>query len=124
MKTTKEEIVTGKIRPTKRVSRFEKYNCTGKLRVEVKVEDGEVTEVINMPKRGGCKTLLQTIGKLITAMLECNIDIQYVLEILDSVDPCTAPKERHDYKDGTIAKEDLGFGGCPRIIAKAIKEKL
>ncbi len=116
--------MTAKIRPSKKVKRFEKYNCTGKLRVEVKTEDGEVTEVINMPKRGGCKTLLQSIGRLITAMLECNIDIHYILEVLDNVDPCTSPKDRPGYKDGTIKKEELGFGGCPRIIANAIKEKL
>ena len=113
-----------KIRPTKHIKRFERYNCTGKLRVEVKMEDGEVSEIINLPKRGGCKTLLQTIGKLLTGMLECNIDINYILEILESVDPCTAPKDRVDYKDGRIPKESLGFGGCPRIIANAIKEKM
>lgn len=112
-----------KIRPSKRVPRFEKYNCTGKLRVEVK-SNGEIEEVILMPKKGGCKALLQTIGKLITGMLECNIDPNYILEILDSVDPCTAPKDRIEYREGKIPKEELGLGGCARIIAQAIKEKL
>lgn len=116
--------MTGKIRPTKKVPRFEKYNCSGKLRVEVKGDNGDISEVILMPKKGGCRTLLQSIGKLITSMLECNIDPGYILEVLDSVEPCTAPKDRPDFKDGTIPKEELGFGGCPRIIAQAIREKL
>ncbi len=83
-----------------------------------------IEEVILLPKKGGCKTLLQAIGKLITGMLECNIDVNYIVEILESVDPCTAPKERQDYKNGSIKKDELGFGGCPRIIAQAIREKL
>lgn len=116
--------MTDKIRPTKCVPRFERYNCTGKLRVDVKMDNGEVSEVILLPKKGGCKTLQQCIGKLITAMLECNLDVNYILEVLDSVDPCTAPKDRSDYKEGKIPKESMGLGGCPRIIAQAIKEKL
>ena len=117
--------MTDKIRPSKRVNRFELYNCTGKLRVEVKVsKENGLEEVILMPKRGGCKTNLQLIGKLITGMCECNIDPHYILEVLDSVDPCTSPKERTDYKEGKIKKEELGFGGCTRIIEKAIKQKL
>ena len=114
-----------KIRPSKRVPRFEKYNCTGKLRVDVKKdEEGGVEEVIILPKKGGCKYNLQAIGKLVTAMLECNIDPWFIVEVLESVDPCTAPKDRIDFKDGTISKDDLGFGGCPRIVALAIKQKL
>ena len=117
-------MTPAKIRPTKQVPRFERYNCTGKLRVDVKLDNNEVTEVILLPKKGGCKTLQQCIGKLITAMLECNLDVNFILEVLDSVDPCTAPKDRVDYKEGKITKEAMGLGGCPRIIAQAIKEKL
>ena len=114
-----------KIRPTKRVPRFEKYNCTGKLRVDVKSnkEDG-VYEVILLPKRGGCKILHQAIGQLITGMLECNLDPWFIVETLDKVDPCTAPKDREDYKKGEIKKEEMGFGGCPRILSAAIRKEL
>lgn len=113
-----------KIRPTRRVPRFEKYNCTGKLRVDVKGNGDGIEEVILLPKKGGCKTLLQCIGRLITGMLECNIDHNYIIELLEDTDPCTAPKDRVDYKEGKIKKEELGFGGCPRIISQAIREKL
>ena len=95
-----------------------------KLRVDVKRGEDGIEEVILLPKKGGCKTLHQAIGKLITGMLECNIDPYYIAEILESVDPCTAPKDRSDYKDGTIKKESLGFGGCPRIILEAMRKKM
>lgn len=114
--------MVAKIRPTKRVPRFERYNCTGKLRVDVKGNGEGIEEVILLPKRGGCKTLLQTLGKLITAMLECNIDPNFIVEILDSVDPCTSVKDRPDRKD--LKKEEMGWGGCPKIVMNAIKEKL
>jgi len=113
-----------KIKPTKKVPRFERYNCNGKLRVEVKDGNGEITEIILLPKGGGCRTLLQSLGKFITFCLECNIDINAILGVLDSIDPCTAPKDRVDFKEGKIKKEEVGFGGCPRIIASAIREKL
>jgi len=110
-----------KIVPTKKVSRFEKYNCTGKLRVEVKKDAGEITELILLPKKGGCRILLQLIGRLITCMLECNVSLDYIKSILRDTDPCTAPKERMDRAE--IPKEELGFGGCPKIILQAIEAK-
>ena len=116
--------MVAKIRPTKRVPRFERYNCTGRLRVEIKTDDDGISEVILLPKGGGCKTLINTISRLLTFCLECCIDINDILKVLDSVDACTAPKDRTDYKEGKIEKELLGFGGCPRIIATAIREKI
>jgi len=114
-----------KIRPTRKVPRFELHNCTGRLRVDVKqTADGDLEEVINLPKGGGCKVNLQAIGKLITAMLECNIDPWFIVETLESVDACTAVKDRSEWKEGKIKKEEMGFGGCPRIIARAMREKL
>ena len=113
-----------KLVPIKTAPRFERYNCTGKLRVEVKGPKGEVEEVILLPKGGGCETNLKAIGSLLTLFCECNIDMNVVVEALEKVRPCTAPKERQDYKEGKIAKEDLGFGGCPKIIAEAIRMKM
>ena len=113
-----------KIRPTKTVPRFEKYNCTGKLRVDIEEKDGDIIEIQLFPKGGGCRTLQQAIGKLTTGMLECNIDPWYIVEILESVDPCHAVKERPEFREGKIERELMGFGGCPRIVAQALREKL
>ncbi len=114
-----------KIKPTKRVPRFEKYNCSGKLRVDVRTDSaGDIEEVIIMPKGGGCETNLKTIGSFITFCLECNIDIDAILEVLDKIKACPAPKDRADYKKGEIPREELGFGGCPRIIAEGIRQKI
>ena len=114
-----------KIKPTKKVPRFERYNCSGKLRVDVKNDsNGDLEEIIILPKGGGCETNLKTIGSFITFCLECNIDTDAILEVLDKQKACTAPKDRADYKKGDIPREELGFGGCPRIIAQAIREKI
>jgi len=115
--------MTNKIKPTRIVKKMEKYNCTGKLRVKVDKEDGEISEVVMLPKGGGCKSNLETIGRLVTAMLECNIDLDFILEILESSAPCTAVKDRADVRDGTLPKNEIGFGGCSRILAWAIKQK-
>ncbi len=114
--------MVAKITPTKKVKRFEMHNCAGKLRVDVKVDDGEISEVILMTKKGGCKYNLQLIGRMITSMLECNIDIHFICSILDANDPCPAPtarSKREELKDCQV-----GHGGCSKIIMKAIQEKL
>lgn len=111
-----------KIVPTKKVKRFEKYNCSGKLRVQVNVDNGEVSEVILLTKKGGCKYNLQLIGRLITGMLECNISIDYILSILDDNDPCPAPMMRA--KRENLPLEECGLGGCSKIIKMAIEEKV
>ena len=111
-----------KIQPTKRTKRFERYNCSGKLRVQVLVEGGEVSEVILLPKKGGCKYNLQLIGRLITFLLECNIDVNHLIKILDDTDPCPAPLARA--KREGLPTEEVGVGGCSKIILKAIQEKL
>ncbi|MCP3681067.1 MAG: hypothetical protein GY861_00115 [bacterium] len=114
--------MTPKITPCKRIKRFEKYNCAGKLRVQVNEEGGEITEVICMPKKGGCKYNLQLIGRLISGMLECNIDIHYITSILEANDPCPAVVMRMKRED--LPQEDCGIGGCSKIILNAITEKL
>ena len=111
-----------KVTPTKKVERFERYNCTGKLRVQINTNGSEITEVINMPKKGGCKYNLQLIGRLITGMLECNIDINYILSILDDNDPCPSPASR--MKRENLNREETGLGGCSKIIKVAIENKL
>ena len=114
--------MVAKITPTKKVKRFEMYNCSGKPRVDVKVDEGEVSEVICMPKKGGCKYNLQLIGRMITSMLECNIDIHFICSILEANEPCPSPtarSKREELKDCPI-----GHGGCAKIILKAIQEKL
>ena len=114
--------MTAKITPCKRIKRFEKYNCAGKLRVQVNEEAGEITEVICMPKKGGCKFNLQLIGRLISGMLECNIDIHYITSILEANEPCHSPTSRA--KRENLPMEEVGTGGCSKIILNAIKEKL
>jgi len=111
-----------KIRPERKSSRYEKKNCSGKLRVEVKVDEGEISEIILMPKKGGCKYNLQLIGRLLTSMIECNIDINYIITQLEDTDPCPAPLQRWKRENG--GKEEYGLGGCPKIILGAIKQKL
>ena len=114
--------MTGKIRPTKEIPKWEKYNCTGKLRVEVKKENGDVIEVIVLPKGGGCETNLKAIGSLVTGMLECNISVEYICEILEGVKKCQSPSSRMNREN--LPREKTGIGGCPSIIAAAIREKL
>lgn len=113
--------MTPKIVPTKSAPRFEKYNCTGKLRVDVRTNDGEISEVINLPKGGGCKYNLQLIGRLLTLLLECNIDIKYIIKTLEDTDPCPAVVSRMNREK--LNKDECGLGGCPKIILAAIKEK-
>jgi hypothetical protein len=114
--------MTPKITPTKKCKRFEKKNCTGILRVEVKTDSGEISEIILLPKKGGCKFNLQLIGRLLTGMLECNIDVNYLLSILDANDPCPAVVLRMKRENGN--KEEYGIGGCSKIIKEAIETKL
>ena len=114
--------MTNKIRPTREIPKWEKYNCTGRLRVEVKKSDGEVIEVIVLPKEGGCETNLKCIASLITGMLECNIAVDYICEILEGVKACPAPASRMRKED--LPREKTGVGGCPKIIAQAIREKM
>lgn len=114
--------MVAKITPVKKVKRFEMYNCAGKLRVDVKIDEGEISEVICMTKKGGCRYNLQLIGRMITSMLECNIDIHFICSILDDNDPCPSPtsrSKREELKDCLV-----GHGGCSKIILKAIQEKL
>jgi len=114
--------MVAKITPTKKVKRFEMYNCAGKLRVDVKVDEGEISEVILMTKKGGCKYNLQLIGRMITSMLECNIDINYICSILEANDPCPSPTARSKREE--LNDCPIGHGGCSKIILKAIQEKL
>ena len=114
--------MVAKITPVKKVRRFEMYNCAGKLRVDVRTDDGEISEVICMTKKGGCKYNLQLIGRMITSMLECNISIDYICSILEANDPCPSPTARSKREELTECQ--VGHGGCSKIILKAIQEKL
>ena len=111
-----------KIQPSKRVKRFEKYNCSGKLRVQVNEDNKEVSEIILLTKKGGCTYNLQLIGRLLTFFLECNIDIKHMLQILEDNDPCPAVIMRQ--KRDNLPIEECGVGGCSKIIKNAIEEKL
>ena len=105
--------MTNKIRPTREIPKWERYNCTGRLRVEVKKDKGEVIEVIVLPKEGGCETNLKCIASLITGMLECNIAIDYICEILEGIKACPAPAARMRKEDLPREKTrspDQGFG--------------
>lgn len=108
--------------PKKKIKRFEKYNCSGKLRVQVNVDDGEISEIMLLTKRGGCTYNLQLIGRLLTFILECNVDIKYLLQILDDNDPCPAVIMRQ--KRDNLPIEECGVGGCSKIIKQAIEQKL
>jgi hypothetical protein len=110
-----------KISPTKKANHFKKYNCSGKLRVEV-IKNGDINEIILLPEGGGCKHNLQLIGRLLTLLFECNIDTKHILEVLEKNDPCPSPLARMNREN--LAKEQVGVGGCPKIILAAIKEKL
>jgi hypothetical protein len=112
--------MTNKISP-KKVPHFKKYNCSGKLRVEV-LANGDVKEVILLPEGGGCKYNLQLIGRLLTLLFECNIDTKHILDALDKNDPCPAPVARMNREK--LIKEEVGLGGCAKIILTALQEKL
>jgi hypothetical protein len=84
-------------------------------------KDGEVVEVLLLPEGGGCKHNLQLIGRLLTAMMECNIDTGFIMELLDKTDPCPAPVARMNREK--LNKEEVGVGGCSKIILAAMKEK-
>lgn len=114
--------MSAKVKPTKKIKKFERYNCSGKLRVQVNVDGGEVSEVILLTKKGGCKYNLQLIGRLITFALELNADVNDILKVLDDNDPCPAVIRR--MKDEGLPKEETGVGGCAKIIKQAIEEKL
>jgi len=114
--------MTKGLRPVKEIPKWEKYNCKGRLRVEVKKDNGDVIEVIVLPKGGGCETNLKAIGSLITGMMECNISVEYICEILEGVKPCQSPSSRMNREE--LPREKVGIGGCPKIIAQAIREKL
>ncbi|MHA1853864.1 MAG: TSCPD domain-containing protein [Candidatus Heimdallarchaeaceae archaeon] len=114
--------MTPKITPTKNRKRFKKYNCSGRLRVDVIIDDGEISEVILLPERGGCKYNQQLIGRLISGMLACNISIDYILQILDKNDPCPSVVMR--MKRENLPKEECGLGGCSKIVKEAIELKL
>jgi hypothetical protein len=110
-----------KITPTKKIPHFKKYNCSGKLRVDI-LTNGDINEVILLPENGGCKHNLQLIGRLITLILECNIDIKCLLNVLEKTDPCPAPISRMNREK--LPREEIGIGGCSKIILTAILEKL
>jgi len=111
-----------KITPVKKNSHFKKYNCSGKLRVDVRVRDGEICEIILLPEGGGCKHNLQLIGRLLTFCFECNIDINHILSILEKNDPCPSPTSRMNREK--LPREECGIGGCSKIILEALKEKI
>ena len=114
-----------KIKPTRQSKRFEKYICHGKLRVDIKKENGDFIECKNMPKEGGCQINIEALGRFITGFWECNIINDFVKDILRKCRPCPSPKERYLRLRGTkdeIPKEEIGFGGCPKIILMAIEE--
>jgi hypothetical protein len=108
-----------KIGPTRSVKKFERYNCTGKLRVKVDFED-DVMEVIVLPKGGGCETNLKCIAALIVAMEESNIDRGFIISTLRKIKPCGSPIKRMQREN--LPREQVGMGGCPQIIADAIEE--
>jgi len=114
--------MVAKVVPTKNRRRFKKYNCAGKLRVDVLVDDGEVSEVILLAEKGGCKYNQQLIGRLISGMLSCNIQLEYIMSILEKTEPCPAVISR--MKRENLPKEECGLGGCSKIVLAAIKEKL
>lgn len=111
-----------KIRPVKQIKKWEKYNCTGKLRLEVKVDKEDTLEVIALPKHGGCEFLIKAICAVITAMSECNIDHRFIVETLRKVKPCGTPTKRMQREN--LPREQVGVGGCAHIIADAIEDKL
>jgi len=113
--------MTPKILPIKKHPCFKKYNCTGKLRVDVNTHNGEIAEIILLPEKGGCEPNLQLIGRLLTAMIECNIDINYILTLLEKNKTCPAPIMRMNREK--LPREECGIGGCSKIILEAIKEK-
>ena len=113
--------MTGKILPVRKNHHFKKYNCSGKLRVDVLKKDGEIIEVLLLPEGGGCKYNLQLIGRLLTGMLDCNIDTGFIIELLEKTDPCPASVARMNREK--LNKEEVGIGGCSKIILQAIKEK-
>ena len=110
-----------KILPTKKNHHFKRYNCSGKLRVEVIKKDGEIIEIILLPEGGGCKHNLQLIGRLLTGMMDCNIDTGFIMELLEKNDPCPAPVARMNREK--LDKSEVGIGGCSKIILEAMKEK-
>jgi len=114
--------MSAKIIPTRKNPRFKKFICNGRLRVDVTVENDEVTEVILLPEKGGCRFNLQLIGRLITGMLSCNISLDYILSLLDENDPCSAPMLRAKRENLNIG--DVGVGGCAKVIKRAIEEKV
>ena len=114
--------MTEKVLPTRKNHHFKKYNCSGKLRVDVIKKDGEVVEVLLLPEGGGCKHNLQLIGRLLTGMLDCNIDVNFIIALLEKTDPCPASTSRMNREK--LDKEEVGIGGCSKIILQAIKEKI
>ena len=111
-----------KITPVKKNHHFKKYNCSGKLRVDVLVKDKEIVEIILLPENGGCERNLELIGRLLSGMLDCNIDINFIISLLEKTAPCSAPTNRMNKEK--LNKEDVGIGGCSKIILSSIREKL
>ncbi len=114
--------MTPKIIPIKKNLHFKKYNCTGKLRVDVNTHNGEICEVILLPEKGGCKANLQLIGRLLTFCMDCNISLEHILDVLEKTETCPAPVMRMNREK--LPREECGIGGCSKIILEAIKEKL
>jgi hypothetical protein len=105
---------------------IKKYNCCGKLRCDVLLEKGDgVSEVILLPENGGCVSNIELIGRLIDCILTDNRNktpIERVIAVLEKTRPCQAPTTRM-YRE-QLPKEEVGLGGCSKIILEAIKERL
>jgi len=88
----------------------------GKLKIVIMDEEDYPVEVLLRNVEGGCEANQETIGRLLTLLLESNIDCDVIIEQLEKV-ICMACKT-------TVAKGKTVHLSCAKAIAWALKEHI
>ena len=109
-----------KIKPTRKAnpngaksSTYKLDVACGKLKIVIMDEEDYPVEVLLRNVEGGCEANQETIGRLITLLLESNIDLDCITEQLDRV-ICMA------CKTATAKGKDVHLS-CAKAIAWALR---
>lgn len=95
---------------------FKKRIACGKIRVTVNVDDDAYPiEVMLRTVDGGCAANQETIGRLITLLMECNVDLDHVLHQMNKV-ICRACKTTKAKKPD----EEISLS-CSKAVAECLQ---
>ena len=109
-----------RIKPTRKAnpngaksSTYKLSVACGKLKIVIMDEENYPVEVLIRNTEGGCEANQEVIGRLVTLLLESNIDVSFIIEQLEKV-ICLACKTQK------VKGKDV-YLSCGKAIAWALK---